>query len=873
MDSRATAAPLACAGLAWAAGALVLVGLAPLRGSATSTLATLCALLIVPGFLLATALRLHTSWRSVWSGVSASLALGAGVSLPLAWALRALGWPLESGAALLVALELIPLGTIVVLARRHELGEYDGLRSRGPLEWSADGLVAVGAAALATTFAVWIEPAMPDGDLWYYLSYIDWMADRPGLAYVPHSLDPEEWNPRLQSSGFLALEAMLVQLVRVDANALQVFWSWLPLGLIPLALIASYALATTLGTGPLTRIALVVAQLALLYATLPYVLDRATSGSRWPATVLFFRSSQDKVFLATLLAPAVAMFAAEWLARGQRRWLAALLATGVACVLTHPLGLPFFAMVSLPFACISALTRSTSWRRVGALVLLLLPLLAWPLSQRADEDVPTTLADDAGFARREHLTRDSLDITSREQNRFTAHTSLIAHPLLIAGIASGLALIGFAGRRADARYAFATTAAPLLMLYTPGVAPLAGLVVTPYLLWRFTWLLPIGLALAVGASAVASLARHAAPRHRTAGLVAALAFGLIVALASSLPRDLARVGDTIGGLVRAPFPAATAGAWIAPLHESVGEETVLLDPNLQTLAVSLGAGLQTGYWRSGSNPPLYARVRDFFGSRMIAPRHLGLLRELDASWVAVPASVPIHASLALRRERFAHVATHGEVALFRVLEAERDDALDEPVAYWRARRRNEPDSATAHSRLALALLEAGERSGARRLLEAAHSRGIANAASYEQLGTLAMREGEYRVALAHLERSLELDPARSTARNNLAWLLAVCPIDELRDPAAAVQHAAVLLSTGRLDASSLDTVAAAYAATGDFDAAVQHAGRALLLYESGGTPEGQLRPIRQRLDGYRAGLPFVDGADSEDADQAAAAGP
>ena len=53
-----------------------------------------------------------------------------------------------------------------------------------------------------------------------------------------------------------------------------------------------------LGLGPGTRTAgLVVAQLALLYATLPYVFDRATSGSRWPATVLFFRASQDKVFL------------------------------------------------------------------------------------------------------------------------------------------------------------------------------------------------------------------------------------------------------------------------------------------------------------------------------------------------------------------------------------------------------------------------------------------------------------------------------------------------------------------------------------------------------------------------------------------------
>jgi len=863
MNSRATAVPsaLAGAGVAWLAGALVLTVLAPLRGSAASTLATLCALLLVPGFLVATALRLHPSWRSIWSGVATSLALGAGVGIPLAWTLHALGWPLEWGGPLLVALETIPLAAIFVLARRDELGDYDGLHARGALEWSADGLVALAAAALATTFAVWIEPAMPGGDLWYYLSYIDWMADRPGLAYVPHSSDPEEWNPRLQSSGFLAFEAMLAQGVRVDANALQVFWSWLPLGLIPLALASSYALAVTLGSGPLTRIALVVAQLALLYATLPYVFDRATSGSRWPATVLFFRASQDKVFLATLLAPAAAMFAAEWLARGQRRWLAAALATGVACVLTHPLGLPFFAMVSLPFGLVGALTGQARWRRVGALALLLLPLVAWPLSQRADESAPTTLADDAGFARREPLTRDSLDITSREQNRFTAHTSLIAHPLLIAGIASGLALVAFARRRADARYAFATTAAPLLMLYTPGIAPLAGMVVTPYLLWRFTWLLPIALALAVGAAAVATLTRRAAPRSRTAGLAGGAAFALCIALASGLPRDLGQLRETVGALSPAPFSAASASEWIAPLREYVGEQTVLLDPSLQPLAISLSPGLQTGYWRSGSNPPLYARVVDFFGSRLLEARHLALQRELAADWIAAPSDAPIHASLALHRERFARIATLGDVSLFRVLDPDWVDVSDDPIEYWRARSSLDPESAMAQSRLALALFERGRLAEARQVLETATAQGDAEATSYEQLGTLALIAGEYRLAVEHLERSLELEPDRSTARNNLAWLLATCPIAELRDPQAAVRHAEALLSAGRPDADSLDTIAAAYAAAGDFAAAVRHASRALVLYESGYTRGQPLAPIRQRLDGYRAGRPFIDQPD------------
>jgi tetratricopeptide (TPR) repeat protein len=818
-------------------------------------------LLLVPGFLVSLALRLHSSWRSVWSGVTASLALGAGVVLPLAWLLRTLGWALESGAAALVALETIPLAALYAAARSGRLGGFDALHGRGALEWCADAFVALAGASLAATFAIWIEPAMPGGDLWYYLSYIDWMATRPGLEYVPHSLDPEEWNPRLQSSGFLAFEAMLSRLVRIDANALEVYWSWLPLGLIPLTLGASYALAVSLGTGPLARAALVVTQLALVYATLPYVFDRATSGSRWPATVLLFRTSQDKVFLAALLAPAAAMFAAEWLARGHRRWLAALLATGVACVLTHPLGLPFLAMVTVPFAVVSALAGSVSWQRAAALALLLLPLLAWPLSQRADEGAPTTLADDAGFARREHLTRDSLRIASREDNRFTAHPSLVAHPLLVAGIICGVALLGFVRVRSDARYAFATTAAPLIMLYTPGIAPLAGLVVTPYLLWRFTWLLPIALSLAVAGSAVAALAARSAPRSPLAGPAAAAAFAGVVALATSLPGDLGRVREALGVLAPAPIPASSAASWVEPLRSHVGDETVLLDPSLQPLALSLAAGLQTGYWRSGSDPSLYARVGDFFGSRLLAPRHLELVRKLRARFVASPHDMPIGAALALRSELFEPVASFGELRLFRARDTAYTGAVPEPVDYWRERSRAEPGSAEARSRLSLALLEAGHHDEARRVLETSVARGDADAASFAQLGTLALQRGDYARARELLEQSVALDPAQGAARNNLVWLLATCPVEPLRDPEAAVRHARELLDAGSLDAGSLDTIAAAFAAAGDFDAALLYAGRSLVLYESAGAGQAALESIRARLDGYREGRAFVDVSD------------
>jgi len=854
------APPLALALFGWLAGMLTL-GLAPLRGGVGTPLHVVTVLLGVPGLLAAIALRLHSSWSSLASGIAAAFALGAGIAIPVAGATRAFGWPLENAGWLLAAIELGLLGTIAWHARRghpDRLKGFDGLQSRGAAEWTADAFVLAAGCALAFTFDRWVEPAMRSGDLWYYLSYIDWMADRPGETYVPHTADPEEWNPRLQTSPFLALQATISRLVRVDGNPLQVFWSWLPVAFIPLALVMLYALAATLGAGPGVRIALVLAQLALLFATLPYTAERGTSGTRWPGPVVFYRTSQDKVFLALVLAPAVAAFAAEWLARGKRRWLVALLLTGLACVLTHPLGLPFFAAVTLPYAVLSGALRTASWRRIGALALLLLPLVAWPLSQRASEGVPNTIADDAGFARREHLTRDSLSIASREDNRYTANTSLVAHPVLVAGIASGLLLCGFARRRADARYAFATTAALLLMLYTPGIAPLAGLIVTPYLLWRFTWLLPVALSLAVLGGALAVSAQRRATR---AGPVAAAGFVLVVALATALPRDLGRARENLGELLAAPFPADVASHLIEPLHERVGDETVLLDPELQTLAISLGAGMQTGYWRWGSNPALHQRVQAFFSSRFFARRDLELLRELDVQWLAVRRRMPIREEIERRSDLFEPVATIESIELFRVRGLEHATASRDALAYWRDRLQGEPSSPETLNGLAVALMASGERAGVVPALLASLEIDEANSATHELLGTAYMLERRYAPAIRQLERAVELDATRVVALNNLTWILATCPVARLRDPGAALGYAHQLTELGPPDAGSLDTIAAAQAAAGDFDSAVRHMRQVIDLYESAGSTGRALGGLRQRLASYQSGRAFVDVAD------------
>jgi tetratricopeptide (TPR) repeat protein len=80
---------------------------------------------------------------------------------------------------------------------------------------------------------------------------------------------------------------------------------------------------------------------------------------------------------------------------------------------------------------------------------------------------------------------------------------------------------------------------------------------------------------------------------------------------------------------------------------------------------------------------------------------------------------------------------------------------------------------------------------------------------------------KYPEAQADFEAAIKLDSANHRALNGLAWLWATCPDDKIRDGKKAVETALQAYKTiGKFDAGYLDTVAAAYAESGDFEQAV-----------------------------------------------------
>jgi len=126
-----------------------------------------------------------------------------------------------------------------------------------------------------------------------------------------------------------------------------------------------------------------------------------------------------------------------------------------------------------------------------------------------------------------------------------------------------------------------------------------------------------------------------------------------------------------------------------------------------------------------------------------------------------------------------------------------------------------------------------------------------NHIAHAQLGAAYAKRGRLDETVRHYREVVRIRPGFRTAVNNLAWLLATARDPALRDPAYAVSLAerAVELSAAP-DPAVLDTLAAAYAAAGRFDDAVQVGQRALREVEERGLP-ALAEPLRARLALYR----------------------
>jgi len=125
-----------------------------------------------------------------------------------------------------------------------------------------------------------------------------------------------------------------------------------------------------------------------------------------------------------------------------------------------------------------------------------------------------------------------------------------------------------------------------------------------------------------------------------------------------------------------------------------------------------------------------------------------------------------------------------------------------------------------------------------------------------ELAELYCLQGQVRAALPYYSRAIEMSAQFTNALNNLAWLLATAPDDQVRDGSRAVELAERACQlTGWKHPVLMGTLAAAYAEAGRFDDAVKMAERARSEAEA-----QKLEPVAARntelLELYRLGKPY-----------------
>jgi len=182
--------------------------------------------------------------------------------------------------------------------------------------------------------------------------------------------------------------------------------------------------------------------------------------------------------------------------------------------------------------------------------------------------------------------------------------------------------------------------------------------------------------------------------------------------------------------------------------------------------------------------------------------------------------------------------------------------LDEAISHYRQALQFKDDYVEAHNNLGIALRLQGKYDEAAKHLRRVIQLVPSSASGHYNLGAIYYEQGKADLAITHWTEVLKLKPDFSAALNGLGWILSTTKDANLYNPTDAVKYARKACElSGYSHPDFLDTLAAAYAAAGRFQQAIETAKKAKELAEAGGKKE-LAEKIQGRLQLYEAGIAF-----------------
>jgi tetratricopeptide (TPR) repeat protein len=360
-----------------------------------------------------------------------------------------------------------------------------------------------------------------------------------------------------------------------------------------------------------------------------------------------------------------------------------------------------------------------------------------------------------------------------------------------------------------------------------------------------------------------------------------LGVGAAARMFNQRPAAVRRIGPVIGSVVLAALSLLTwRQGYIYRDLETLWRDTLAKNPNAWMAQHNLGKVLQdrgnlaeamNRYNQALSLKPEYADAHNNLAVVLI---QFDRTQEAIGHWEEAlrikPGFADAHYNLGgalVRLGRLQEAIGHYELAA----RLKPDDAptqndlgaalaqigrVDEGITHCEEALRLRPDYAEAHYNLGMAFAQGGKLQDAAQHWEQALRIKPDYSEAHYNLGVALEQMGKPIEAMRHWEQALKLWPDYPEAENKLAWWLAMLAPNEGGDPVRALSLAkSACKLTDNRSATHLDTLAAAYAAAGQFPEAISAAQSAIELALSAKQTE-TVGQIQARVELYQHGLPY-----------------